>query len=139
MASDKDLLQALVFSSMTSQYNPHIVKYVNLGVLFILNLAYAAAILINFVGCLWFYVATLQGLENSWVNGESSGFCRKQNHDGSYMAALEGLESSRVNFAALQLQPQNTDSYIAPRRTPNVCEGVSDKLSEFHLTTWQES
>ncbi|KAK9833493.1 hypothetical protein WJX84_011953 [Apatococcus fuscideae] len=68
------LMKALVFSSMTSHYNPHLVKYVNIGMLFILNLAYAGAILINFVGCLWFYIATLQGLDNSWVNGELSSF-----------------------------------------------------------------
>ena len=62
-------LQALVFSSLTSHYNPYALKYVNIGVLFIFNLAYAGAILINFFGCLWFYVATLEGLDNSWVNG----------------------------------------------------------------------
>lgn len=61
------LLQWLIFLSLVGQFSKSLLRFMNVGTLFLVVVTYAALVLINLLACIWFFVATLEGLSNSWV------------------------------------------------------------------------
>ena len=60
-------MQHSVFVSMTGRYSGYLMNHFSIGHLFLICILYVAAVLLNLLACIWFYVATLEGLENSWL------------------------------------------------------------------------
>ena len=60
------LLQNM-FASSGGQLGKRLNKWVSSTLLYFLNIVYAAAALINFLGCLWYWVARREGVDNSWL------------------------------------------------------------------------
>ena len=60
------LLQNM-FASSSGQLGKRLNAWVSSTVLYLTSIIYAAAALINFFGCLWYWVARREGLTNSWL------------------------------------------------------------------------
>ena len=60
------LLQNM-FASSGGQLGKRLNRWVSSTLLYFLNIVYAAAALINFLGCLWYWVARREGVDNSWL------------------------------------------------------------------------
>lgn len=59
--------QWLVFLALIGQFSKALMRFMNVGVLFLIVVTYAALVLINLLACIWFFVATLEGLQSSWL------------------------------------------------------------------------
>ena len=60
-------VQWLVFLALVGQFSKALMRFLNVGALFLIAITYAALVLINFLACIWFFTATLEGLDNSWL------------------------------------------------------------------------
>ena len=60
--------QWLVFLALVGQYSKYLMKFMNVGTLFLIVVTYGALVLINFLACIWFFTATPEGLERPWLN-----------------------------------------------------------------------
>ena len=56
-----------MFASSGGQLGKRLNRWVSSTLLYFLNIVYAAAALINFLGCLWYWVARREGVDNSWL------------------------------------------------------------------------
>ena len=56
-----------MFASSSGQLGKRLNAWVSSTVLYLTSIIYAAAALINFFGCLWYWVARREGLANSWL------------------------------------------------------------------------
>ncbi len=56
-----------MFASSSGQLGKRLNAWVSSTVLYLTSIIYAAAALINFFGCLWYWVARREGLTNSWL------------------------------------------------------------------------
>eukprot|EP00891_Asterochloris_glomerata_P007207 jgi/Astpho2/7207/Aster-x0763 len=56
-----------MFASSGGQLGKRLNRWVSSTLLYFLNIVYAAAALINFLGCLWYWVARREGVTNSWL------------------------------------------------------------------------
>lgn len=63
-----------MFASSSSQLGKHLNAWLSSTFLYITSIIYTAAALINFFGCVWYWVARREGLQNSWLTqvGEGS-------------------------------------------------------------------
>ena len=43
-------------------------SFVGVGNLFLIVVIYSAGVLINFLACIWYFVATVEGQDNSWLS-----------------------------------------------------------------------
>ncbi|KAK9787129.1 hypothetical protein WJX73_004779 [Symbiochloris irregularis] len=62
------LAQWLVFTALVGQMSKRLLRFMNVGALFLTVVTYAALVLINFLGSVWFFTASLEGLQSSWLN-----------------------------------------------------------------------
>ena len=53
-----------MFASSGGQLGKRLNRWVSSTLLYFLNIVYAAAALINFLGCLWYWVARREGVTN---------------------------------------------------------------------------
>lgn len=65
-----------MFASSSSQLGKRLNAWLSSTFLYITSIIYTAAALINFFGCVWYWVARREGLPNSWLTqvGECSCF-----------------------------------------------------------------
>ena len=54
-------------SLLSSPLSRAIFRRINTASFYLLNILFVLAVLINFMGCMWWFLAELEGLENSWV------------------------------------------------------------------------
>lgn len=54
-------------SLLSSPLSRAIFRRVNTASFYLLNILFVLAVFINFMGCMWWFLAELEGLENSWV------------------------------------------------------------------------
>ena len=54
--------------SLTGQYSRRMLHYVNASMLYLMNFAYVSFALCNALGCIWFFTAVTEGVENSWLS-----------------------------------------------------------------------
>lgn len=56
-----------MFASSSSQLGKRLNAWLSSTLLYIISIIYTAAALINFFGCVWYWVARREGLPNSWL------------------------------------------------------------------------
>ena len=56
-----------MFASSSSQLGKRLNAWISSTLLYFLSIIYAAAVLINFFGCVWYWVARREGVTNSWL------------------------------------------------------------------------
>lgn len=56
-----------MFASSSGQLGKRLNAWVSSTLLYFFSIIYAAAVLINFFGCVWYWVARREGLTNSWL------------------------------------------------------------------------
>ena len=56
-----------MFASSSGQLGKRLNAWISSTLLYFTSIIYAAAALINFFGCLWYWVARREGLSNSWL------------------------------------------------------------------------
>ena len=56
-----------MFASSSSQLGKRLNAWLSSTFLYITSIIYTAAVLINFFGCVWYWVARREGLPNSWL------------------------------------------------------------------------
>lgn len=56
-----------MFASSSSQLGKRLNAWVSSTFLYFISIIYTAAALINFLGCVWYWVARREGLPNSWL------------------------------------------------------------------------
>ena len=56
-----------MFASSGGQLGKRLNRWVSSTLLYFLNIVYSATALINFLGCLWYWVARREGVDNSWL------------------------------------------------------------------------
>lgn len=54
-------------SFLTSPISGPLMTLMNTATMYLLNILFTMLVLINLLGCIWWFVAVLEGLENSWV------------------------------------------------------------------------
>lgn len=57
-----------MFLALVGQFSKALMRYLSVGALFLIVITYAALVLINLLGCIWFFTATIEGLDSSWLN-----------------------------------------------------------------------
>ncbi|BDA43675.1 probable potassium voltage-gated channel subfamily H member 7 [Coccomyxa sp. Obi] len=60
-------LERLVFISLIGSVNRLLMRHLSIGHIFFINVTFGACVLLNFLTCCWYYIATLEGLQNSWL------------------------------------------------------------------------
>ena len=53
-----------------------LMRFVGVGNIFLFVVIYAASVLINFLACIWYFVATVEGQDNSWLTSTGSNHTR---------------------------------------------------------------
>jgi len=61
------LLTWLIQVSLVGEFNKVTRRFMSAGQTFLISLLYAGMVLLNLLACLWVYVASWEGLENSWL------------------------------------------------------------------------
>ena len=70
--------QAALFMSMSGQLSQRLLSLLPVTALYMFNILYAWAVLLNLIGCTWLYTARMEGFESSWLTsvGAPSLACR---------------------------------------------------------------
>ena len=76
--------------------------------LYLLNLVLALSVLVNLMGCIWWFVAEIEGLDNSWAAAV-----------GEWGGTHRGLRSTALPPLPLLLPPQPAMALPAARRLLN--------------------
>jgi len=59
---------------LSSPISTHVLSLMNTATFFLLNILFTMLIFINLLGCIWWFVAVIEGLPNSWVPYASVNF-----------------------------------------------------------------
>ena len=70
--TDLGAAQWLIFIAMVGNYSKALMRFLGVGTLFMIVVIYAACVLINFLACIWYFTATIEGQENSWLTSVGS-------------------------------------------------------------------
>ncbi|KAK9816960.1 hypothetical protein WJX72_007507 [[Myrmecia] bisecta] len=82
-----DVVKAAMFMSLTGSTRKWIGRKMSVGVLFLCAIFYMAMVVLNLLACVWYWIATLEGEQNSWLNGETVPLTDK-NQARKWVAAL---------------------------------------------------
>eukprot|EP00884_Botryococcus_braunii_P020699 jgi/Botrbrau1/7312/Bobra.247_3s0007.1 len=61
------LIQWLIFISLIGRLS-HMLLWISVDVIFLFNVLYAIAVFLNVLASLWYFIASLEGPENSWLS-----------------------------------------------------------------------
>lgn len=68
------VVQWLIFISLIGRLSK-MLRWVSVDVLFLVNVLYATAVFLNALASLWYFVADLEGKENSWLTSSGMDPC----------------------------------------------------------------
>lgn len=60
-------LQAVLLMSMGGRLGRKLLGRIPVTLVYLCNIFYGMAVLVNLLGCLWLFTARCEGLENSWL------------------------------------------------------------------------
>jgi len=71
-------------------------RYVSTATLYLVNMVLALTMLVNLLGCIWWFVAELEGLDNSWAAHTRERRGRLENGRASGLGSGKQLVSVHV-------------------------------------------
>lgn len=64
-------MQWLIYISLIGRLS-HMLYWISVDIIFLLNVLYAVVVFINVLASFWYFIASVEGLENSWLKSSSA-------------------------------------------------------------------